>query len=183
MSGIVALFFSGICHSHYTYYSASVSAQVRPLASALQRCLRSIACCRVSACGSAVIVLSWVCAVGVCAGAVILERPCLSFSARLLQLATHGISSCRATKQYPCLITFCLPFACPLTHPGHAAPVLRVPLLPLRDVCVCLPGPAGGHHAGALYKLPHLLSWSRCMHACVPLPMHSVCFHAVWLTC
>ncbi|PRW57911.1 sodium hydrogen exchanger variant 1 [Chlorella sorokiniana] len=28
MSGIMALFFSGICHSHYTYYSASVSAQV-----------------------------------------------------------------------------------------------------------------------------------------------------------
>ena len=28
MSGIVALFFSGICHSHYTYYSASPPAQV-----------------------------------------------------------------------------------------------------------------------------------------------------------
>ena len=32
MSGIVALFFSGICHSHYTYYSASISAQVTPWA-------------------------------------------------------------------------------------------------------------------------------------------------------
>ena len=28
MSGIVALFFSGICHSHYTYYSASPGSQV-----------------------------------------------------------------------------------------------------------------------------------------------------------
>lgn len=35
MSGIVALFFSGICHSHYTFYSASVSAQVRPSAHAM----------------------------------------------------------------------------------------------------------------------------------------------------
>ena len=28
MSGIVALFFSGICHSHYSYYSVNSAAQV-----------------------------------------------------------------------------------------------------------------------------------------------------------
>jgi hypothetical protein len=30
LSGIVALFFTGICHAHYSYYNVTPDAQARP---------------------------------------------------------------------------------------------------------------------------------------------------------
>lgn len=96
--------------------------------------------------------------------------PCPAAAGRAMYKLCHAMP-CHAMSYIP---------AAHLTRAGHATPVLRVFVLPQRNVCVRVPGPPSGNHAGGvppmLASRPRML-WSCCTPAAACAASHTLAAH------